>query len=194
MNIAAAPEHNTDLIDTLVGLTPGGATHLLRHRRDKVALATQGSYDSLFDPALPGLSSAERLLVAMYACRLSKANNLSAHYRNRIEALPLELRPDAQALGVAEAGESGEAGESAHPLHCADARLHAMLVFTRTLILRPIEGDKAALLALTRAGISTPAVVTLAQLIAFLSYQIRLVASLSAMQSAQNRRQPESNA
>ena len=33
----------------------------------------QGSYDALFDPALPGLTLAERLLVALYAARLTPA-------------------------------------------------------------------------------------------------------------------------
>ena len=56
-----------------------------------------------------------------------------------------------------------------------------MLEFTRKLIENPVEGDEAALKTLPAAGVSTPAVVTLSQLIAFLSYQTRLVAGLVAM-------------
>ena len=54
-----------DLVDRLIGLTPGNKTYEVRHQREKVAAATQGSYDALFDPALPGLSLTERLLVAL---------------------------------------------------------------------------------------------------------------------------------
>ena len=64
-----------------------------------------------------------------------------------------------------------------------DARLQALLTFTRTLIERPVEGDRVAVQALPAAGVATPAVVALSQLIAFLSYQTRLAAGLKAMKS-----------
>ncbi|WP_458869764.1 hypothetical protein, partial [Enterococcus faecium] len=63
-------------------------------------------------------------------------------------------------------------------------RLRAMLVFTRALTQRPVEGDRAAIEKLPAAGISTPAVVALSQLIAFVSYQLRVVAGLKAMRAA----------
>lgn len=153
-----------DVVDRAAGLAPDGATYTVRHARDKVAAATQGSYAALFDPALPGdLTLAERLLVALHACRLTPAPELAAHYAQRL-----------QEAGV-------DAAQAETP---GTPRLKAILDFTRTLIERPVEGDRAALLALPAAGLSTPAVVTLAQLIAFLSYQTRLVASLKAMQAA----------
>ncbi|NYS41464.1 CMD domain protein, partial [Pseudomonas syringae pv. actinidiae] len=43
---------------------------------------------------------------------------------------------------------------------------------------------KAALQALQLQGLSTAEIVVLAQLIAFLSYQVRLAAGLTAIQSA----------
>jgi uncharacterized protein YciW len=61
--------------------------------------------------------------------------------------------------------------------------LHTILKFTHTLITDPVTADRQALLALPQAGLSTPEVVTLAQLIAFVSYQVRLVAGLKAMKS-----------
>jgi uncharacterized protein YciW len=63
----------------------------------------------------------------------------------------------------------------------ADTRLHAILTFTHTLITDPVKADQTALKALPQAGLSTPEVVTLAQLIAFVSYQVRVVAGLNAM-------------
>ncbi|MGF6210651.1 CMD domain protein [Comamonas sp. 4034] len=164
-----------DLIDQLVGLAPGSRTYAARHQREKVAAATQGSYNALFDPALPDLTLTERLLVALYASRLTPAPELAAHYRERLQ----QAQADAALIQVAEADEPQDAQRLNQP------RLAAILSFTRTLIEKPVEGDKAALLALPAAGISTPAVVALSQLIAFLSYQVRLVAGLKAMKASE---------
>lgn len=159
-----------DVVDQVAGLDDGSATHALRHTREKVAAATQGSYDALFDAALPGLTLGERLLVALYACRLTPAPELAGHYRARLADTPV----DANALQAVDHGDVDA---------LADTRLRAILRFTRTLIERPIEGDRDALLRLPAAGLATADVVTLAQLIAFLSYQTRLVAGLRALQA-----------
>jgi uncharacterized protein YciW/dienelactone hydrolase len=159
-----------DVVDQVAGLDDGNATHALRHTREKVAAATQGSYDALFDAALPGLTLGERLLVALYACRLTPAPELAGHYRARLADTPV----DANALQAVDHGDVDA---------LADTRLRAILRFTRTLIERPIEGDRDALLRLPAAGLATADVVTLAQLIAFLSYQTRLVAGVRALQA-----------
>ncbi|OAJ62294.1 CMD domain protein [Paraburkholderia ginsengiterrae] len=163
---------STDVIDRIAGLTPGSAAHATRHKRAKVAAATQRSYDVLFDPALPDLPLADRLCVALYACTLSKAPALAAHYAQQLAAI-------GAARAVIDQIAQGATSDAAFE----PPRLRAMLTFTRTLIEAPIEGDKAALERLRDAGIATPAVVVLAQLIAFLSYQIRLTAGLQALQA-----------
>ncbi|MGN8084466.1 CMD domain protein [Ralstonia sp. 22086] len=160
-----------DVVDQVADLGDGSPTHALRHAREKVATATQGSYDALFDAALPGLTLGERLLVALYACRLTPAPELADHYRARLANTPV----DAIALQAVDHGDIDT---------LTDARLHAILTFTRTLVERPIEGDRDALLRLPAAGLATADVVTLAQLIAFLSYQTRLVAGLRALSEA----------
>ena len=166
-----SPSQPTDIIDQIVGLAPGSPLHALRHQRDKVAAATQGSYDAMFDPSVLGLSVTERLLVALHACSLSQAGELAEHYRSRLTALKVDpgLLPIAESSGAA----------------AASPRVQAMLAFTHTLITNPVAGDKPALMTLTQAGLTTPAIVALAQLIAFLSYQLRVVAGLKAMQAAE---------
>lgn len=157
-----------DLVDQLVGLKAGDALHAVRHQREKVVAATQGSQDALFDPALPGLPLTERLAVAVYACRLTPAPELQAYYLAQLKA----AGADAALVELAERGTP-----------VAGTRLGAILEFTRKLIEKPVEGDEAALKTLPAAGLSTPAVVALSQLIAFLSYQVRLVAGLKAMKA-----------
>lgn len=161
-----------DVIDQLVGLDADDKLYQLRHQREKVAAATQGSYDVLFNTALEGVSVQERLLTALYASQLSGAKELVAHYQARLEELAADdhlistiLNDDVAALDK--------------------GRLTAILGFTKTLIENPVAGDKALLHTLLEAGISTPAVVTIAQLIAFVSYQIRVVAGLKAMKAAE---------
>lgn len=163
-----------DVIDQLAGLAPGSALHALRHQREKVAVASQGSYDTLLDPALAGIGLDERLLVALYASRLAGAADLAGHYRQRLQALPV----DAAQLAAADSGEPEQLQGEQH------VRVRAMLIFTRALTRRPVEGDRAAIETLPAAGISTPAVVALSQLIAFVSYQLRVIAGLKAMQAA----------
>ncbi|MFT3720361.1 CMD domain-containing protein [Pseudorhodoferax sp.] len=158
-----------DLIDALVPLPAGTPAHAVRHQRDKVVAATQGSYERLFDPALPGLALAERLLVAHDIARRAGGAALQAHYRERLLALGTPSPAQQAAL-------------DGRPLLAAgDARLAEILRFAAVLAERPVEGDQAALLRLPAAGLDTPAVVALAQLIAFVAYQVRVAAGLSAI-------------
>ena len=171
MNQAVESRSSSDLIDELLGLSAGNPVHALRHWREKVAQATQSSHDLLFSPNLEGLSLRERLLVALYACRLTPASQLAAYYRQQLAA----LGPVDDALSMVEHGD---------PSTLADPRLRTILQFTATLIRKPVEGDKALLMRLPAAGLTTPAIITLAQLIAYLSYQTRVVAGLIALAEA----------
>ena len=163
-----------DTIDRVVGLAPGQRTHTIRHQRAKVVAATQGSEQALFDPALAGLTLRERLCVALYACRLTPSEALARQYAARL----VTAGADAPLIAEVSRGSLTLAGQP---------RLLAMLNFTHALITEPVKADQAALLALKDAGLSTPEIVTLAQLIAFISYQVRLAAGLTAMQALEPR-------
>ncbi len=159
-----------DVVDALVPLPADSPLRAVRHQRDKVVAATQGSDDSIFDPALAGPGLAERLLAAHLIARLAGSTALQAHYRARLLARPALTATQQAALDGAAPEDLG-----------ADARLQAILRFTRTLAERPVDGDKAALLRLPAAGLSTPEVIALAQLIAYVSYQLRVIAGLQAI-------------
>jgi uncharacterized protein YciW len=160
-----------DVIDQAVPLATDHPLYALRRQRPKVVASTQGSYEGMFSPAVQGISITERLLVALHACRLSKADSLAAHYRDRL------LAEGADAALV----DDVASGNAVVP---SDARLQTILGFTAKVIDHPIEGDRAAIDALLRVGLTTSAIVALGQLIAFLSYQIRLAAGLKAMAAA----------
>jgi len=197
-----------DVVESIAGIVAGSDLQGLRQRRAKVAAATQGSYLALFDPSLPGLPLIDRLLVALHACLLSASPALAAHYRERLlavpadarlvgaverlafhEALPAGQRDEWQAAGKLaveeDARDADKAAEAAGgPLADDLDRLRAILSFVRLLIEEPAGAEEADLQPLRAAGLDTAAVVALAQLVAFLSYQVRLIAGLTAMKSA----------
>ena len=158
-----------DVIDQSVPLTPGSALYVLRRQRPKIVDATQGSYVAMFSPDVAGVSVAERLLIALHACHLSGSAPLAAHYLARLQGLDTNpaLVNAAQGVGTA-----------------PDARVAALLTFTAKLINKPIEGDHLAVQSLQDAGLPASAIVAVGQLIAFLSYQIRLHAGLRALAAA----------
>lgn len=178
MNNATAPVLEQDLIDDIARLAEGSPVHALRHQRDKVVATAQRSHDAFFGEAVEDagpLSLTRRLLVALYACRLTPSEALAAHYRERLQA----LGTDARTVRLVDTGTPAELNAG------VDAQLAALLHFTRILATRPIEGDRAELMKLPAAGLSTPDTVLLAQLVSFLSYQTRIVAGLRAMDAAE---------
>jgi uncharacterized protein YciW len=150
---------DTDVIDLAAGLAPGDPLHTARRFRAKVVEATQASHDALLMQPVPGLSTADRLRVAIHACTVAGATSLAAHYADLL----------------ASAGDKDASPSPALP---------AMLQFAATLTTDPRRGDRAALGSLKSAGLDDPAIVALAQLVAFLSYQLRVVAGLQALRAS----------
>lgn len=161
-----------DTVDTLADLTAGSPLAVIRHARDKVAQHTQRSEDALFDPALPDLSLHERLFAAWYVARLSRADDLADAYTAKL------IAADAQPVTL----DAIEAG-TLEPT--TDARLIAILAHARLLTLQPVEARPEHLQTLRQAGITTRGIVALSQLIAFVTYQLRVVTGLKALRAAQ---------
>ena len=149
-----------DVIDRAAGLAPGSPLHSVRRFRAKVVEATQASHDALLQQPVEGLSSADRLRVAAHVCSVAAAASLAHHYEERL---------------------ASDGGRDAPP----SPALPAMLHFAAALTTDPRRGDRAALDALRRAGLGDAAIVALAQLVAFLAYQLRVVAGLRAIGASQ---------
>ena len=147
-----------DVIDTAAGLAPSSALQTERRFRSTVVEATQASHEALLYEPVPGLSTADRLRVAVHCCEAAEAHQLAAHYRALLVQQP--------------------AGDASTPA------LPAMLTWAGLLTTDPRRGDREALQTLRAAGLADPAIVALAQLVAFLSYQTRVVAGLVAMEAA----------
>ncbi|RQR97632.1 MULTISPECIES: CMD domain-containing protein [unclassified Burkholderia] len=162
---AAAP----DTIDAVAGLREGDAVATLRRARDKVLLHTRLSEAALFDTALPDLSLIERLHAARYVAQRSNAHALAATYRARL--IDAGGTPDDIARADADAFDA------------LPRRLGALLAHARRLTRSPADARPSDLDALKSAGFTTPAIVALSQLVAFVSYQLRVAAAAQALQA-----------
>jgi uncharacterized peroxidase-related enzyme len=149
----------TDFLDDALGASTGSELHRLRQQRARVRDASQAAHLAVFDPALPGLSLTERLEAALVVAQASACAPLS----ERFQALLAR-------------------GASPVP----GARRDAVLAFARTLAERPQDAGRERLLGLPAVGLSTAEVVTLAQLIGLVAYQVRVVAGLGAMTEVQS--------
>jgi len=159
-----------DTLDRILGLEPGSLAFDTRHQRAKVVEATQASEDLLLGAPIEGLPSSERLLVALLACALTPSAELRAEYVQRLHAMNVPAP-------IIESVSQGKIDQ------LPDERLKQILSFTHTLITDPIKADKQALLTLKASGLTTPQITALAQLIAFVSYQVRVSAGLKALKA-----------
>ena len=195
------PGTDADVIDTLVGIAPGSALDAIRARRPEARDQAQASYRALFAPETPGeVTAPERFAVAAFVTGLHGEAETAAFYAAGLAAsgASAALRAAVDAA-VAEARAKGPYGsypagplsreDTAGPVYRAGAetrralgpRLAAAFEHMHLLVFHPRDAAPAALQALLDAGWSTTDIVTLSQIAAFLSFQIRVVAGLRAL-------------
>ena len=196
--------NDTDVIDTLVGIKPGSALDKVRHRRPDARDQAQASYRALFALAIPGgVTATERFAVAAFVTGLHGGAETASFYAAGLAAsgASAELRRaiDTAIAAVAAPGGHGPYGSyPAGPLSREDTtgpthhvapesrralgpRLAAAFDHMHLLVFHPRDAAPAALQALLDAGWSTTDIVTLSQIAAFLSFQIRVVAGLRVL-------------
>jgi uncharacterized peroxidase-related enzyme len=160
--------YTSDVIDTLLGLEKDSPLWEVRHVREKVVAATQASYEGYFAENLSQLNLEQRVEIAQLCSELTPCPLLEKHYASELEL-----------------------AKKRHSTHGASAAaMSAAKEFARVLTTKPIDGDKALLLSLPKASLDTATIIALAQLIAFVSFQTRVVQGLLAMQSASQDQAP----
>ena len=167
----ALPSTAIDVISQLAGIQPGSALAELRAQRPEATGHAQGSYAALFDPDdTADLGAVDRLATALRVASLHGATEAAAHYRLRLVAAGAS--PDV----VAHAAD-------AHTAASTPPALDAMLRHADLLAIAPARARRADLQALADAGLSTRAIVTLSQIIAFVSFQVRVLRGLQLIGS-----------
>lgn len=155
-----------DVIDQLAGIAPGSPLARLRALRPDVVRYAQGSYEALLEPAdLAGVSRREREAVALRVAALTPSPALVAWHGERLRALE-----GADLVRAVVEDGAGAAGLS--PREVAILR-HTDLVTTA-----PGAATAAQIDALKAAGLTPRDIVTISQLIAFVSFQARVLVGL----------------
>ena len=160
----------SDVMDTLAGLAPGSPVAELRRQRPDVVKHLQGSDDAMFSPQDDGgLMRAERAAAALRVATLLRDPVLSEHYRSRLA--PLDS--DGTLARTVEGGA-----------RITEGRWDAILAHVDLVTRGPGSAERKDVDNLLVAGLSSHAVVSLSQLIAYVNFQARVLAGLRMLKGA----------
>ncbi|MCZ6875615.1 MAG: hypothetical protein O7G88_19160 [bacterium] len=149
----------------MAGVKPASKlAEVIEGRADILAL-TQATHDAVLKPRLAGgITHAERAALACRMARLNGEQHLAAHY----EKLILPVGDDVVSGRIADPAFNGDGNQ----------RLTALIRHVDLVTQRPKDASRDNIDALRQAGIAEADIVRLAELIAFINYQIRVVAGL----------------
>lgn len=159
----------SDLMNDLAGAAPDSPLAALRGQRAEIASYIQASYDALLEPEDEGgVPHAERGLIALRVAYLDESARLVAHYqaylvRHHVETALIDAA-QAPALDA--------------PL---SPRLIALLAHVDRLTDAPQLATPEHLAQLKRHGLTDASIVTISQLIAFVSFQVRTLVGLQLL-------------
>lgn len=160
-----------DVMLELAGIAPDSPLAAVVAKRGDIFELTQKTHDAALKPAEPGgLSHGLR---AALACRIAALNGDDAfleHFRKALQE-----------------AKAGDAEKRVAELSCAggDARERALIRHADLVACEPKKASGADIELLSKAGISGPDIVRLSELVAFVSYQIRVVAGLRLMKGTE---------
>ena len=160
---------NHDIVNQLAGIADDSALGKLRASRDIAINAAQGSFKALLEPDdLGGVSRLEREAIVYRVALLERSKPVIDLHNQRLQ----------------EAGASAEQIEAIENYPeggVLPSRLETILGHVDLLTLEPKAATPEALTALKAAGLSTRDIITISQLIAFVSFQVRLLSVLRIM-------------
>jgi len=158
----------SDVMDMLAGLAPDSTLAQLRRQRPDVVRHIQGSDDALFSPADDGgLTRPERAAAALRIATLLRDGALEAHYRARLAALD-----PSGALAKTVEGKA----------ELTEPRWDAIIAHVDLVTRGPGSAERKDIDNLLAAGLSSHAVVSLSQLIAYVNFQSRVLAGLRMLE------------
>lgn len=186
-----------DVIDKLVGIAPGSAMDAIRAQRPEARTHAQKSYEALFAPAdFGGVTAAERFAVAYYVVGLHGEAETASFYAEGLASAPLRAAVETAVQQTITEGPYGAfpagplSGEDrpglAYAVDAATAaalgpRLAAAFPHVHMLVFHPRDAAPESLAAMLAAGWTTTDIVTLSQIVSFLSFQIRVVAGFRVL-------------
>lgn len=162
-----------DVIDSILGLDNDSAIKAIRQQFPQNQAEFQAYYDALFvptDSSLLSLPLSSRLLAAVR----------TAAHTSSTSVLRWDIQ-QAEEAGVTTAEIN--AAQNLVPTSTGDPTLNAIYAHIDLLVSHPVDSSREALTALANAGLSPAGIVSLSQIVALVSYQIRFVSVLRAVGS-----------
>ena len=159
-----------DTFDTVVvratGISAGHPLAGVLSARGNIIELTEKSHDAALKPEPSGgLTHSERAALACRMARLNRSGELTSHYESMVDA--------GDAL-IADPSFDG----------ADNARLKAIIRHTDLVTRSPKDAAAGDIAALKTAGVPEDDIVRLSELIAFVNYQVRVVAGLRLMVAA----------
>jgi len=159
-----------DVLNALLGVDEESPLARLRARRPEATNYTQASYEMLFSaPSATAVSGTERFATALRVAAVHAEPALVDHYAARLRATP---HVSARLVDDVVTGPHATG---------LPARLQAILAHADLLVIQPAAAEPEDLTALQAAGLSDAEIVTVSQIIAFVSYQIRVFVGLALL-------------
>ena len=167
-----------DIIDLLAD---AGDVAQLRERRPEAKDNAQASFAALLEPAESGtFSYAERYAIATFVAGIYQVPRAQSFYSDLLEEESEELAAEV-ARAVERGITTGPYSGGGFTLFNGSPRLAAALDFAHLLSFHPKDASPAAIGHLQAAGWSNDDIVTLGQLVSFLSFQLRVAHGLAVL-------------
>lgn len=193
-----------DIIDHLVGIDANDALSQIRQLRSTAREQAQQSFVNLFDASAAQdsqFTQEERLLVAVFVATLNQQQDIGDFYAGLLDGRAVDLlkvvKEEAKqfltkgpygSFPKGTLSQEDQAGLQYVPSEAVKKalgnRLAAALQHTHLLVFHLRDASPAALQHLIDAGWKTADIVTLSQLVSFLSFQIRVVVGLRVLVNA----------
>lgn len=155
-----------DVNNDILGLSPTSELSMLREKRADLKRLTQSSYEAALHPDEPrNFSYAERAALAARMARLWRSKEVAAHYDDLLrkegvnELLAAISNPETRPQGASD-------------------RSKAIIRHVDLVTVTPKQAKRSDIEALYAVGLDDRDIVTLANLIAFVNYQILVVSGL----------------
>lgn len=164
-------QESLHVIDEILGVARNDRVRALRAAKPDLAEQMQHYYDALFDPApdsAAAFAPADRYLVAIRTASHTGSAPVVAWYRSQAIATGVAQDGIDQARNILEPWPIDD--------RLAPAMRHVDLIATH-----PVDSGKEDIDLLLAAGITPASIVVLSQVVAYVSYQLRLIATLRAL-------------
>lgn len=193
-----------DAIDEIVGIVSGGRLDGIRRRRPDARENAQRTFEALFAPEDDSqFSLEERAAVAVFVAGLHAVPAAERFYAAQLAELggaawseaiadeavrggalgPYGVYREARLAGESSEGDTFAIGDENRGV--LGARLAGALEHAHLLVFHPRDVRPESLDRLLASGWSTPGVVALSQLVAYLAFQLRVVAGLTVIDADQ---------